>query len=230
VSAPPVLFADRRYVVLNKPAGLASHAGPRGGASAEDWFGPLSRRRDGPWLAHRLDADTAGCLVVALRKTALLEAQALFAAGQVEKVYWAVVEGRPDADAGQVADRLVKRNGPEGWRMVRDGGGQAAVTDWRLAGIAAADRADASDPGALRLVGVPDRRGPDLWHGGCGGVAVAGALGPGAGDAGGVCGGAGAGAYARARPAGRRLCRLGRGGGARRGLERDRFKRGRPEA
>jgi tRNA pseudouridine32 synthase/23S rRNA pseudouridine746 synthase len=134
VSAPPVLFADRRYVVLNKPAGLASHAGPRGGASAEDWFGPLSRRRDGPWLAHRLDADTAGCLVVALRKTALLEAQALFAAGQVEKVYWAVVEGRPDADAGQVADRLVKRNGPEGWRMVRDGGGQAAVTDWRLAG------------------------------------------------------------------------------------------------
>ena len=69
---PDILFQDSRYVVLNKPAGIPVHAGPRGGVSMEDCFPALSRRRDGPWLAHRLDADTAGCLVVALRKTPLL--------------------------------------------------------------------------------------------------------------------------------------------------------------
>ena len=63
---PPVpveLFRDRRFVVLNKPAGLPVHPGPSGGRSVEDWFRLLSRRKDGPWLAHRLDADTSGCLV-----------------------------------------------------------------------------------------------------------------------------------------------------------------------
>ena len=69
---PPVLFRDERFVVLDKPAGLPVHPGPRGGASVEDFFPRLSRRKDGPWLAHRLDADTAGCLVVALRRAALL--------------------------------------------------------------------------------------------------------------------------------------------------------------
>ena len=68
---PGVLFQDQRFVVLDKPAGLPVHPGPRGRPSVEDWFPALSRRRDGPWLAHRLDADTAGCLVVALRRAAL---------------------------------------------------------------------------------------------------------------------------------------------------------------
>src|SRR6185437_5112995 len=87
----PILFRDARFVVLDKPAGLPVHAGPRGGASVEDAFPALSRRKDGPWLAHRLDADTAGCLVVALRRAALHAAQAAFAAGLAEKTYWAVV-------------------------------------------------------------------------------------------------------------------------------------------
>ena len=100
----------------------------------EDWFPQLSRRRDGPWLAHRLDADTSGCLLIALRKTALREAQALFASGQVAKVYWAVVHGRPDAESGRIERNLSKRTGPAGWRMVQDPAGQPAITDWRLLG------------------------------------------------------------------------------------------------
>ena len=90
---PSILFQDQRFVVLDKPAGLPVHAGPSGGRSVEDWFPLLSRRKDGPWLAHRLDADTAGCLVIALRRAALLAAQAAFASGGVRKTYWAVVAG-----------------------------------------------------------------------------------------------------------------------------------------
>lgn len=130
----PILFQDSRFVVLDKPAGLKVHAGPGGGPSVEDSFPTLSRRKDGPWLAHRLDADTAGCLVVALRKAALLAAQAAFAGGQAEKTYWAVVAGVPPGDAGVVKDPLHKQAQPRGWRMVAGPGGDAAETEWRVLG------------------------------------------------------------------------------------------------
>ena len=131
---PVILFRDTRFVVLDKPAGLPSHAGPRGGASVEDLFAGLSRRRDGPWLAHRLDADTAGCQLIALRRGALIEAQAAFATGRVRKTYWAIVEGEPEGECGVVALPLRKQSGPAGWRMVGDPQGQRAVTDWKVRG------------------------------------------------------------------------------------------------
>jgi tRNA pseudouridine32 synthase / 23S rRNA pseudouridine746 synthase len=132
---PSILFQDQRFVVLDKPAGLPVHAGPSGGRSVEDWFPLLSRRKDGPWLAHRLDADTAGCLVIALRRAALLAAQALFASGAVRKTYWAVVAGTVQGDYGAVAAPLRRVSDKTGWRMVVDfRTGQEATTDWRVLG------------------------------------------------------------------------------------------------
>ncbi len=132
----PILFQSQHFVVLNKPAGLPVHPGPGGGASVEDGFPTLSRRKDGPWLVHRLDADTAGCLVVALRKQALLAAQAAFAAGSARKTYWAVVHGVPGAASGEVSNRLSKRSNPAGWRMEPGSDGVPARTGWRLMGQA----------------------------------------------------------------------------------------------
>jgi tRNA pseudouridine32 synthase/23S rRNA pseudouridine746 synthase len=137
-SSLPILLATPHFVVLNKPAGLPVHPGPAGGPSVEDWFPLLSRRSDGPWLAHRLDADTAGCLVIALRKTALLAAQAEFAAGRAQKTYWAVVAGGPDDDSGTIDARLLKQSAPRGWRMAVDPAGQPALTRWRVLGRSAA--------------------------------------------------------------------------------------------
>ena len=133
----PILYRDARFVVLDKPAGLPVHAGRAGGASVEDVFPALSRRKDGPWLAHRLDTDTAGCLVIALRKTALLEAQALFASGGAAKIYWAVVSGGPAGEAGTLEAPLRKRTVGRSWRMVVDAAGDAAVSDWRVLGRSA---------------------------------------------------------------------------------------------
>ena len=123
-------------MVLNKPAGLASHAGPRGGRSAEDWFPQLSRRKNGPWLAHRLDADTAGCLLVALRKSVLVAAQAAFAAGNAGKVYWAVVGREIAGETGVINAPLLKISNKSGWRMIVDPKGDRAVTAWRVLGRA----------------------------------------------------------------------------------------------
>jgi tRNA pseudouridine32 synthase/23S rRNA pseudouridine746 synthase len=131
---PEILFQDARFVVLDKPAGLPVHAGPSGGPSVEDWCPQLSRRRDGPWLVHRLDSDTAGCLVVALRRPALHAAQAAFRDGLARKEYWAVVRGRPAAEAWVVDLALAKRSDRSGWRMVPDPAGQAAVSEWRVMG------------------------------------------------------------------------------------------------
>jgi tRNA pseudouridine32 synthase / 23S rRNA pseudouridine746 synthase len=119
-ASPVELFRDPRFVVLDKPPGLAVHAGPSGGRSVEDWFPLLSRRKDGPWLAHRLDADTSGCLVIALRHAALLAAQACFAAGAARKSYWAVVAGEISGDQGVVAVPLRRQTDPSGWRMIGD--------------------------------------------------------------------------------------------------------------
>lgn len=128
---PEILFTSNHIIIINKPAGLPVHPGPRGGPSVEDFF-PLWRRgHDGPWLAHRLDADTAGCLVIARRKSTLIKLQAAFADGSVSKIYWAVVRGEPAESEGIVDLPLEKHNAREGWRMAPDARGKSAQTIWR---------------------------------------------------------------------------------------------------
>jgi RluA family pseudouridine synthase len=130
-----ILFHDERFLVVDKPAGLPVHPGPRAQASVEDHFPELRfERRDGPFLCHRLDADTAGCLLLARRKSALREANALFAAGRVAKTYWALVQGRPAATSGSIELALGKTSTKAGWRMVADPAGQEARTTWRVLG------------------------------------------------------------------------------------------------
>jgi len=132
---PVVLFRDDRFVVLDKPAGLPVHPGPSGGPTVEDWFGLLSRRKDGPWLTHRLDADTSGCLVIALRRAALLAAQRQFSEGSARKIYWAVVQGDVRDEQGRITAPLRRLTTRSGWRMIIDTvSGQAAVTEWRVLG------------------------------------------------------------------------------------------------
>jgi tRNA pseudouridine32 synthase/23S rRNA pseudouridine746 synthase len=128
------LFRDNRFVVLDKPPGLPVHPGPAGGRSVEDAFPHLSRRKDGPWLAHRLDADTAGCLVVALRKAPLLAAQQAFSTGQARKIYWAILDGSIRGETGTIDAPLSRVSQPKGWRIVTDPKGQPAISDWQVLG------------------------------------------------------------------------------------------------
>lgn len=138
-----VLYRDSRFVVLDKPPGLPVHPGRAGGPSVEDWFPLLSRHRNGPWLAHRLDQDTAGCLVVALRKQALVAAQECFAAGRADKTYWAIVQGAPAGPSGVVDAPLARVEQGRQWRMQAARGGQPARTRWR---VLATGRDDAGHP------------------------------------------------------------------------------------
>jgi len=131
---PSILFRDKRFLVIDKPCGLAVHPGRAGGPSVEDFFPEWRVGRDGPWLAHRLDRDTAGCLAVALKKSALVAAQAMFAAGAVEKIYWAVVRGTPKAALGVIDLPLGKVTQGRQWKMAVDRSAGAAVTEWEVKG------------------------------------------------------------------------------------------------
>jgi tRNA pseudouridine32 synthase/23S rRNA pseudouridine746 synthase/23S rRNA pseudouridine1911/1915/1917 synthase len=131
-----VLYRDGLILVIDKPAGIAVHSGPGGGPHLEHWF-PLLRfgLPRPPALAHRLDRDTSGCLVLGRHPKALRRLGRLFADGQVEKVYWAVVAAAPAEPAGRIAAALAKQpRGTVGWRMVVDPAGQRAITDYRVLG------------------------------------------------------------------------------------------------
>lgn len=136
MSAPALLYASTIAVVVNKPAGLPVYPGRAGGPSLEDFF-PLWRRgKAGPWAVHRLDQDTAGCLLIARRKSFLHEAQVLMASGAAQKIYWALVRGVPQAAQGRIDAPLAKVTRGQSWRMQVCAEGQAASTLWRVLGHA----------------------------------------------------------------------------------------------
>lgn len=132
---PRVLYKDALILVIDKPAGLAVHSGPGGGPSLEPALEGLRfGYKERPELAHRLDRDTSGCLVLGRNARALRKLGALFSSGRVNKVYWAIVKGMPPADTGRIDALLKKLNDRRGWRMVVDKAGQKSVTDYHILG------------------------------------------------------------------------------------------------
>ncbi len=130
-----LLYRDGLMLVIDKPAGFAVHRGPKGGESLEDYFDAL---RFGlprnPALAHRLDKDTSGCLVLGRHRKALALLGKLFKQGKIGKTYWAMVEGAPDADEGRIdlSARQARRNA----RLVDEARseGHAGITTWKVMG------------------------------------------------------------------------------------------------
>ncbi len=130
-----LLYRDGLMLVLDKPAGVAVHKGPKGGASLEDDFDALRfglPRR--PALAHRLDRETAGCLVLGRHHKALEKLGLLFKQGRVEKTYWAIVEGGPRAERGLTDRPLGRLDATRGWWMKVDPNGAPAQTRWTMLG------------------------------------------------------------------------------------------------
>jgi RluA family pseudouridine synthase len=133
-----VLYRDADILILDKPAGLAVHAGPRTARDLEAMLPALRfDGREAPRLAHRLDTDTSGCLVLARHGKALTRLGRAFSGHAVEKTYWAIVEGGPEAAIGRIDLPLAKRTDRAGWRIVVDAKGQPAVTDYRVLGRSA---------------------------------------------------------------------------------------------
>lgn len=125
----PIVFEDASLLVVDKPSGMAVHGGS--GVS----FGVIEQLRAARpqekvlELAHRLDRDTSGLLVVAKKRGALVELHRMLRDGEVEKVYVAVAKGRWQGGARELRESLHKYVNAKGERRVsvRDDG-QIAVT------------------------------------------------------------------------------------------------------
>jgi RluA family pseudouridine synthase len=131
-----LLHVGPEVIVLDKPAGLPVSA--RSGESLEHWLPALRMgKRRVPQPAHRLDADTAGCLVLGRTAPMLARLNALFAGRGVGKTYWAMLRGALPGESGVMDAPLRKvSSAARGWRMEAHPSGDPARTRWRVLGRA----------------------------------------------------------------------------------------------
>lgn len=136
-----VVFRDDHLIVLDKPPGLAVQGGSGQTRHLGDLLPALRfDRDDDPRLVHRLDRDTSGLLVLARTGAAAVALARAFRGRDVEKIYYALVAGRPRPSAGTVRYGLVKAAGAGGEKMTvlhpdavgETDGARHAVTDYRV--------------------------------------------------------------------------------------------------
>ena len=130
--AAAVVYEDERLLALDKPSGIAAHGGSGVTFGAIELLRAL-RPGASLELVHRLDRDTSGILVIAKRRSALLELQGLFRDGAIGKRYLALLVGKL-ARSGFTVDVPLERSALQGGeRMVRVGEeGKASVSHFRL--------------------------------------------------------------------------------------------------
>lgn len=129
-----ILYEDERFLVLNKPCGLAVHGGSGISLGVIESLRAIRQDLHYLELVHRLDRDTSGCLMMAKKRSALRSLQALFASRAVTKTYWALLQGAWKGKKFQTVDAPLQKNIlKSGERMVVvQPSGKAAVTDFNL--------------------------------------------------------------------------------------------------
>jgi 23S rRNA pseudouridine955/2504/2580 synthase len=136
------LYEDADVLVLNKPMGLAVQGGS-GMTRHVDGMLEVLRDREGqrPRLVHRLDRDTAGCLLVAKNRFSASALAKTFRSRSARKIYWALVAGVPRPRQGRVSTFLAKEEREEEsfMRIAQHGeeGASHAVTYYAVVDTAA---------------------------------------------------------------------------------------------
>lgn len=127
--AQSILYQDEHFLILNKPAGIAVHVGTGNDygviEAIEALFG-----KDYAFLAHRIDKETSGLLVLAKTRTALADFQNQLKGGQVDKRYLALVDGHWTRERVEI--QMEKIQAEDGDRMIVAPNGKEALTEFRV--------------------------------------------------------------------------------------------------
>ncbi len=125
----PVMFEDAALLVVDKPAGVAVHGGSGVAYGVIESLRAARPQAKVLELAHRLDRDTSGLLVIAKKRGALIELHRMLREGEVEKIYLAVAKGCWRGGTKEIREPLHKYLTATGERRVsvRPGGMQAAT-------------------------------------------------------------------------------------------------------
>lgn len=127
-----VLFEDESLLVIDKPAGFAVHGGTGISSGVIEALRVLRPEHKFLELAHRLDKDTSGCLIVAKKRKVLNALHDLFRQDAVEKTYLALLAGEWQRKKLNVTIPLLKNSGKSGERFVKvSQSGKSAETFFR---------------------------------------------------------------------------------------------------
>jgi len=129
-----ILYEDDGMLVLDKPSGLAVHAGSGVNVGAIEALRALFPEMPGLELAHRLDRETSGVLVFAKDRPTLMALHEIFREDTAKKTYVALVHGRFPDTLRQVDAPLEKNTLRGGERLVEvRGDGKPSLTQFRVA-------------------------------------------------------------------------------------------------
>jgi 23S rRNA pseudouridine1911/1915/1917 synthase len=137
-----LVHVDDRLAVIDKPAGLVVHGAPgHRGETLVDVLGDLlgGGEAERPGIVHRLDKDTSGLMVVARDDEAHRLLSAMVKAHELERVYLALVEGRPKSRSGTIDAPLGRDHRSPEKRAVRGRGARAARTHFEVVETLPAD-------------------------------------------------------------------------------------------
>ncbi len=131
-----VLFEDEALLVIDKPGGVAVHGGSGVSRGVIEQLRAERPQLKFLELAHRLDKETSGVLILAKKRAALVRLHALLRDGAVEKRYLCLIKGKWPHAKQAVKAALHKYVTPEGERRVRvDEAGRAAHTVFTRRGV-----------------------------------------------------------------------------------------------
>lgn len=92
--AKRIIYEDDVLLIINKPSGMSVHAGSTVRIGVIEALRHLYPKLVNLELAHRLDSETSGCLILAKKRKILRELHDLLREGKVTKIYWALTKGQ----------------------------------------------------------------------------------------------------------------------------------------
>ena len=124
-----IIHEDPSLLVIDKTSGIAVHGGSGVSYGVIESLRAARPEAKMLELAHRLDRDTSGLLIIAKKRSALVELHRMLRDGEVEKIYVAAVKGRWQGGKRELSESLHKYINAKGERRVSvHSGGQLAVT------------------------------------------------------------------------------------------------------
>ena len=103
-----IIIEEKDYLILNKPAGIACHGGSGISSGVIEIIREIESKYSKAHLVHRIDRDTSGCLVIALKKSFLRALHQEIRNKQVDKFYDLVVFGKWPKDLISINEPLMQ--------------------------------------------------------------------------------------------------------------------------
>ena len=128
-----ILRKEKDFLILNKPVGLACHGGSGISLGLIEIIRQLDKKYIDAQLVHRIDKDTSGCLVVALKKSMLRKFHKEIRNKHVDKIYTAVVKGKWPENLHKITLPIKKETLKSGKRVVKaNEKGKFSETEFKL--------------------------------------------------------------------------------------------------